>query len=1054
MKYNEKMSELLGILNSINFDEVINQMEIDALKNWIETNSNNKDPRYQEIINKLNKILEDNVITEEEKKEIVDITNNFYNLGSTVDNMSELVGIVEGILSDNEVNQKEVEHLLLWLNKNTKLKGNFFYDKLVVVVNLVLQDNVLDDNEKNELKVLLTFLLKDNRLNQRIDVLKEQVKNNEIIGNKLIELIDDNTIISKIHKEAMKQLNELVKTHCSIYAIDCEIIFISLTLIALLNYDSNYYDYVAETYEELYDKYSEQRIEGQIRNVINKYKNDDDTRIISLVLKNAIVPKHFLPSFFEFIYDIYRLNFNFSIDPNSDLADEFSFVYDGIKKGMNYEDDVLNLKVTNKTYSLIKTTKDLITDDEKIKSLIDLSVSILKIIDSYYWSNTIEFENEYFKYGFENWRAKMDKSIQETKRENNGLHSRWEPEFKLNENKIYLSIPNHKIKTYYDYEKLKINIFNNDELLYENTRLNVYDIIGGYRIENDDVLINNPLGNLRYVLSCDEEIIYDSKERLYRDFIFFNGSGNELKNNRDYEGIAILCSDTEVENLQKMYSSEKYILSYKNVKTGEYLKVNETMFNFSTILSPGVIGIENKCIFNSNNIDKLIYTGVEGIVYESEKKDSNVVININGVRNKLSDLNCDKKQRGLYNNYFIKLDLENNEYDISIEELEDNDYVVKKKFNFVLDSEFNYNLEQTNSEEYLISINLLNKKYNKSINFDIDDINKIEFEEQNIFIIVPLNLQLYKIDTKKWNSISDLNNYIWIDDISSYCNLRINGFDFTSAKVMDEEGNLLTTLYPSTEKFYSDLSIGSLKSYENHNYIYIDFYNESRKIGLIKVYCKCTINMNLTKFYYDKDDNKYHGKISYFGRGNILVKVTNEFDNVIFESNVANGDEIEIDSIESFVNYKLQIVEKKFGFTLQKDNVLYETNIKYYSMQDFVGKYFQVYLANYDQVIMGKFTRKSRLLYNTYVEIIEQVDDYQFIGNLYVHKGEKKYFDKLNPVEIEFTSDINDGQVEAIITKDEDGLFNDFENHTILNDLDSRTAIDIYSYVINMERKR
>ena len=61
----------------------------------------------------------------------------------------------------------------------------------------------------------------------------------------------------------------------------------------------------------------------------------------------------------------------------------------------------LNLKVTNKTYSLIKSTKDLILESDKVNELITLSISVLKIIDNYYWSNLdLDFENEYFKHGF------------------------------------------------------------------------------------------------------------------------------------------------------------------------------------------------------------------------------------------------------------------------------------------------------------------------------------------------------------------------------------------------------------------------------------------------------------------------------------------------------------------------------------------------------------------------------------------------------------------------------------------------------------------------------
>ena len=244
MDYNKKMSELLGILNSINYDEVINEKEIEALKNWIEINENNSDPRYQEIITKLNKILEDNVITESEKKEIIKITEQYYSLGEKFDSIAELVGIVEGIISDNEINLKEVERLREWMNENTQLFGTYFYDRLHIVVNDILKDGILDDDEKSKLIILLTFLLKDNNLNQRIDILKNKIKEKEIIGNQLIELIDDNTIIQKIHKQAMEQIRILCNRNCSVYAIDCEIVFLSLTLIGLLNYDSNYWDYV------------------------------------------------------------------------------------------------------------------------------------------------------------------------------------------------------------------------------------------------------------------------------------------------------------------------------------------------------------------------------------------------------------------------------------------------------------------------------------------------------------------------------------------------------------------------------------------------------------------------------------------------------------------------------------------------------------------------------------------------------------------------------------------------------------------------------------------
>lgn len=825
-----------------------------------------------------------------------------------------------------------------------------------------------------------------------------------------------------------------------------------MTLIALLNYDGNYYDHVAETYSELYEIYTEQKIEGQIRNVLSKYKNEksEEYRIISSVLKNAIVPKFYLPSFFEFIFDIYRLNFDYGIDPQSDLNEEFSFVYDGIKKDLNFENDSLNLKVTNKTYSLIKSTKDLILEVDKVNELITLSISVLKIIDNYYWSNLdLDYENEYFKYGFDYWKQKISNSIQKIKTRNIEFKSMWEPEFKLDGNKIYLVIPNHKIKSFYNFEDLIIEITNGESLVYKNDSLNVYDIIGGYRIENEDVLIDDPIGNLRYKLMCGNDVIYDSKEKLYRKHIFFNSAGKEMKNNRDYEGVAIICNKEKVNNIQLMSEHENYIIGFINVKIGDYFKINEEIFNFTTIQSPGILGKpkKGKCIIENQEMP--IYEEVDGIIYETENELNKVVIVINGKRYRLNEVECVIKKRGNYNNILVKPKFENGKYDVIFEENEGGSYHQTEIFKFILDKEFEYYIEQISSDEYLVTINYLKNTYNKSINCDIDDICLIKFED--ISFAIQINIPLFKLDNENWKNI--LENYIWIKDLNSYSNLRINGFDFTKVCVNDENGNLLTTLFPSTSKYYFDLSIGTLKSYESHNYITLDFYNDDKKIGVLYCYCQCILDNNKTHFWYDEQKDSFNGIISYFGKGNIIVKVLDQFETTICEKRVDNEEEFLLENLKSFENYKLQIVDKKIGFTLEKDKVIYAKNIKYYSMKNFVGRYFPIYLVNFDQMIEKKFTRKSRLLYSTYIEILEAVNEYEFTGNIYVYKGDKRYLDRINPVEIEFTSDINEGQIEASITKDGDGLFNDFEHHTILNATDSKTAIDIFSYVINMERK-
>ncbi|MEG2041859.1 MAG: hypothetical protein RR068_12215, partial [Hafnia sp.] len=77
---------------------------------------------------------------------------------------------------------------------------------------------------------------------------------------------------------------------------------------------------------------------------------------------NAIVPSHFLTPFFEFVYDIYKLNFGYAIV--EDLYGEFKFVYEGLQSNMLSDGDDVQLNVTKKTYKLIKSSSKRRSSDD------------------------------------------------------------------------------------------------------------------------------------------------------------------------------------------------------------------------------------------------------------------------------------------------------------------------------------------------------------------------------------------------------------------------------------------------------------------------------------------------------------------------------------------------------------------------------------------------------------------------------------------------------------------------------------------------------------------
>ena len=80
MKYYNEFSELLGILNSINYDNIINEKEIQMLKKWITENNNDNNIYCIKIIKLLNQILKDNLITNQEKEKIIKFTKYYNNI--------------------------------------------------------------------------------------------------------------------------------------------------------------------------------------------------------------------------------------------------------------------------------------------------------------------------------------------------------------------------------------------------------------------------------------------------------------------------------------------------------------------------------------------------------------------------------------------------------------------------------------------------------------------------------------------------------------------------------------------------------------------------------------------------------------------------------------------------------------------------------------------------------------------------------------------------------------------------------------------------------------
>lgn len=175
---NDNLVELIGIIGGVNYDGVINDLEIEKLQSWLAHNRQfRNDKAFNKALDLLENILEDNVITNEEKQELLSFANKYYqDFNNEHDSIVILHGLIEGIICDNVINQDEIEELKRWLEKSSFLKGNDVYDKVRLLVAKVLEDNILTNDERNELFSLFESIMFKSKMELKVKYLMKKDK--------------------------------------------------------------------------------------------------------------------------------------------------------------------------------------------------------------------------------------------------------------------------------------------------------------------------------------------------------------------------------------------------------------------------------------------------------------------------------------------------------------------------------------------------------------------------------------------------------------------------------------------------------------------------------------------------------------------------------------------------------------------------------------------------------------------------------------------------------------------------------------------------------------
>lgn len=1059
------INELIGIINGISDDGIIDEKETDLLRSWVAQNRNLVYASEQAaLIARVEAALEDGIIDDDERTELLNQANAFVLIADTdLRCLYELLHFFDDILCNEWLDKRQHDRLAECVNDNRDiLRSQKEGTKLVYLLDKVLENSIVSEEDFAEIRLLLSECIELGKFEAKLAQLARLVREKKNIGIELIEILDNTDAIAEINRRAEDWLKKGLQSYSGT-VLHKDLVYVSLVLIAMLKYDGNYYNYVRETYTNLYNGYySEQKIEGTIRSIIKGcIKPGDDisygSRVINIALSDSIVPVHYLPAFFEFIYDIYKLNFDYDLPEN--LYDEFSFIYDGLKSLMTSDDDVVTISVTKKSYKLIRSTKRLITNDQ-LDSIIKLSIIVSKLIDKKVWDKENPIFNPYLKEGYLGWLKTLREDVRSGRKEHSigELRSKWEPEFVLSDRSVYIVPPIHKVKALYNPYDIHAIVTCNGKVVAEERTPYVSEIIGGYKVKVNRIRLNAPLNRVRYQLMAGSECIYDSKDKLFRECIAFTPEGTEISNNTDYSGGVVLCHRQGALDCSAFFTSAEYCLSMHKVRVGNSILVGNTLLNFSAFTKPGVFGTTyQNAYIKKRDTDELIdlYKEIQCLYFESNSKTANFEISINEKPYRLTEFGFDRTETERGNKYVVNLNLMKSAvYSIRVWQLESGRKQQIFERTIAVDSSLTWDAVMMSDTVYLVSLESDLARGSVYEEMDItefgEDFISFTIDDDVYYFILPFSFDVFRISNGKWMPYS---NSIWIGDVNSESYIELIGTTITTTEIRGNNGACIDAEIPVKRLGNIErIPIGFLLTHKaEFDYVVLAFAQMDKPTKAIFCYNKCIFDESGTEISFSAQDGELTVTPKYFGKGNIYYTIQSQSGELVYKSGfVKFGESDSTYNIHSFEHYRIQFYEKEKGLSLKKENPLAVYDRVFYSIDEFVGRSFKIDEVYFDQSIQGELVRKSWRFNRVYLFFTRKVDEGLFEGELYTRTKQGSYMlNRINPVEIEICGDIIDEKLEISITKDGDGLLLDFEHSGIKNTLDDLKATDIFSYIID-----
>lgn len=377
------------------------------------------------------------------------------------------------------------------------------------------------------------------------DFIARAFAENPLIGSAILTGEETQTILQEAEKILKKRLSGSIKR---LLRRDQAILTLALTHYTK-NWDPDaqpkFWEYAAKQFGYLdKGKTVEKILQDVLKDTLDRNRrffieNERERSFRSTVTMHAFSPRESWMAFFDFLFDFYKENLGWTIDPDEPLiGDMLQVLSQRFSDEQSVQSEDLNISISSRSYSFREGIRKLILLRPKFTR--SLVVRMLQKIDSLINNNIKEIKH-YEEKLCEDWferklteisdSRKSEKDRSSERREIVWDYSKIRARFYLkNEDELQIGLPEIRLQRTTE-PNLTLEVYSADRLI-STFPMAWYGNELGKTLKSKTIglhsLIKNEFpGRLRLRLASEEEAIYDSEERLYRTRFLFSGK-NEL----------------------------------------------------------------------------------------------------------------------------------------------------------------------------------------------------------------------------------------------------------------------------------------------------------------------------------------------------------------------------------------------------------------------------------------------------------------------------------------------------------------------------------------------